>query len=893
MTTVESSSTKSNSNESINVKYETLEKGPTRKYNRKSKTNDKAKVLIDQMIKEQTIEQSVEQPSEQPIEQSSEQTISDLLNSEGCIEVRLEKQQEEYRLEKLQKQVEQVQNDKTQVDQLLDVLEPIFEQHYQEFQNKTISERVKNAMINTVNYTKIGQQEGQKKQVTGKLVDLTLVEDGDLCVIDFDINHELPKEKIDEIRQNIINSMLPINVGLVRTAHGGLHAYCNRSGYILPANRCVKCIILDNIQIDIFGQMFKNKHYADDPEQKELIQNRVVGPNSSFRETKNNKREILKYETINDQSNMTHLANLRDILDKWNVDIEISYIEYIEKKQKREFGQQITNDGIIDQMNDELAQACIARLKNLTIHNYPQAINMEVSLVSIFSGLFGITNESIRLQGINNIRQFNKLTANAEKNYGQAASNGEHEFTLLDMLEKAANGEYENEEQILKDLTRLLVYYEGETEDIYAIKGYDAISDMQVLYHKLERTIYKQLDKVIINYKNQKKDPENDNKKQLTAKHIFKKYASKFVKKGCKFISEDLKILTIFQGYKYKKLDTIDYECLQMYFDLIKDTIAAGDERVYEYIVNWIAWMIQNPGKKSRAAIILQGRQAIGKNRFTDVIAELTSLYSCPNITNIDEFIGRFNSVVENKMFAVLNEIMNYNGSKKGVATVMKSIISDLSIRINEKNQPRRTAENVMNVIYVTNADMPVQLDTDDRRHLVCACETVHQIIEKHKEDAEYFKELSQSYTQKFYENLMTFLLERDISQFNSAIIPMTEAKKQLMNGSRLPVDNIIMEHYEQFKQGIPVAFANQCKPQNWLLKTYKNALEHKCSTPRPYFNGVQTRVYVLNKDQQTYYDKMMNEEDIEVSNKNYQKYNKSIEDDRFVDQVVQSIKEE
>ncbi|KAA6400759.1 MAG: hypothetical protein EZS28_003709 [Streblomastix strix] len=229
MATVESSSINSNSNESINVKYETLEKGSSRKYNRKSKTNDKAKALIDQMIREQIIEQSVEQLIDQPSEQLIKQTIFVLLNSEVCIETRLEKQQEAYRLEKLQKQAEQVQNDKVQVEQLLDVLEPIFEQHYQEFQNKTISERVKNANINIVNYTKIGQQQGQKKQVTGNLFDLTLVEDGNLCVIDFDINHELPKEKIDEISQNIIDNMLPINVGLVKTANGGLHAYCNRS----------------------------------------------------------------------------------------------------------------------------------------------------------------------------------------------------------------------------------------------------------------------------------------------------------------------------------------------------------------------------------------------------------------------------------------------------------------------------------------------------------------------------------------------------------------------------------------------------------------------------------------------------------------------------------------
>ncbi|KAA6354021.1 MAG: hypothetical protein EZS28_050452, partial [Streblomastix strix] len=49
------------------------------------------------------------------------------------------------------------------------------------------------------------------------------------------------------------------------------------------------------------------------------------------------------------------------------------------------------------------------------------------------------------------------------------------DFTLFDRQKKATKGEYENEKQNVLDLTRLLVYYEGETEDIYAIKGYDAI----------------------------------------------------------------------------------------------------------------------------------------------------------------------------------------------------------------------------------------------------------------------------------------------------------------------------------------------------------------------------------------------------------------------------------
>jgi hypothetical protein len=64
----------------------------------------------------------------------------------------------------------------------------------------------------------------------------------------------------------------------------------------------------------------------------------VVGPNTSIRETKNNVRETLKYETINDWANMTHLANLRDILESWNVDIEIPYAEFEKLKITRVFG---------------------------------------------------------------------------------------------------------------------------------------------------------------------------------------------------------------------------------------------------------------------------------------------------------------------------------------------------------------------------------------------------------------------------------------------------------------------------------------------------------------------------------------------------------------------------
>ncbi|KAA6365851.1 MAG: hypothetical protein EZS28_038622 [Streblomastix strix] len=156
-----------------------------------------------------------------------------------------------------------------------------------------------------------------------------------------------------------------------------------------------------------------------------MVQNRVVAPNTSIREIKNNQRVTLKYEAVNDWENVSHLASLREILDKWNMDIEMSHKDYAQQQHDRICRIQIKDGGTIEQMNDEFAPACIDKLKNQEISNYPQSINMEVSFLRIFSGLYGITNESIRAEGIKNTRKFNKLTVNAEKKYGQAASSGE------------------------------------------------------------------------------------------------------------------------------------------------------------------------------------------------------------------------------------------------------------------------------------------------------------------------------------------------------------------------------------------------------------------------------------------------------------------------------------
>ncbi|KAA6396682.1 MAG: hypothetical protein EZS28_007790, partial [Streblomastix strix] len=185
MASAESTSVQTISNESINIKHITLEKGQKRQYNRKSKTDDKAKELMDKLLEQQELARIKSEQDEfdaQKKEADEQEFTRHIM--EDIDQKKLNEQ------EKYEQQIE--------MDQLLEKLIPIAAQMKEETVSKTIMERVKNAMVNTVNYTKIGQKEGEKKQVTGKLIDLTLVEDGDLCVIDFDINKKLSIEETDK-----------------------------------------------------------------------------------------------------------------------------------------------------------------------------------------------------------------------------------------------------------------------------------------------------------------------------------------------------------------------------------------------------------------------------------------------------------------------------------------------------------------------------------------------------------------------------------------------------------------------------------------------------------------------------------------------------------------------
>jgi putative DNA primase/helicase len=159
--------------------------------------------------------------------------------------------------------------------------------------------------------------------------------------------------------------------------------------------------------------------------------------------------------------------------------------------------------------------------------------------------------------------------------------------------------------------------------------------------------------------------------------------------------------------------------------------------------------------------------------------------------------LTKWNSRLENKVLCVLNEAKNHGENKYANFDCLKAIITEPTLEINEKHIKQHIVQNVINIIFTTNNDYPIKIESGDRRYLVL------YVNGKHKGDFEYFEALKKEQkADGFYENLLKYFVDYDINDFNSYVLPKTEAKQDMINAGRSVVDKFIISRFD-FKQGV------------------------------------------------------------------------------------------
>ena len=728
-----------------------------------------------------------------------------------------------------------------------------------------LKDRIGDNVVELRNYLK---NDGGVGRVTGKALLLNKI--SNLCVIDFDINKSYNDELKESIRKQLISQLSDEDV-VVRTGSGGLHVYCNTEFFTVRSNRMIKCYSCSDFDIDLMTSIDETKRSL------------IVLPESRVR--KNAREPITKYEFIRGGWNSTITRSISDVLNDLDIKITI--------EQKSEEINNIVRENVGVMINDELARALVDGLYDFEVHNDGgnMSIEKEVTLFTLFQAINSLPKEFVEEAYIN-VFDLCKLTDNAKNNFETAKQrygwmstspfvlvkilklhqteyyneyikpllknntvvfgiNLNDDFTMTDIRRKAEQRLYKYPNEVIEDLSKVIRFVDNE-QRMFVQKVWNVDSKTSSISFVTTQSMRDSL-KMIKLWK--------DGQRYVNAYDILLTKLTELTVKGVCFKSNDKDVFSLFHGYKYNVLDKCNYEVIKSFINFIKEIICDNVDTIFKYVMGWIATMIQNPGVKNETAIILKGLQGIGKNRFTDIISELLAGYSCKNVTDMNELTGSFNSVVENKMLIVLNELKNNGEDRMVNFNALKSIITDDTIRINEKNQPRRTAENVANFIFCTNNAYPVKIEVGDRRYVVL------NVNGKYKGQFDYFSALMKGCTNEFYANLLTFFMKYDLSTFNVRDIPMTDAKQDLIEASRSPVDQFICDHYDSLVKGMQCSLALGMIPKEMTKRNFELQIKQRCERKKVTIDGARPWCYVLKNECKELYQQTKFDEDEELIN--------------------------
>jgi len=219
----------------------------------------------------------------------------------------------------------------------------------------------------------------------------------------------------------------------------------------------------------------------------------------------------------------------------------------------------------------------------------------------------------------------------------------------------------------------------------------------------------------------------------------------------------------LWRGFSYKAEPG---DC-SLFLEHTLENICSGNEKHYEYLLNWMAHAVQNPASQGHSAIVLKGAQGTGKGKFVSTFGALFGQHFI-HVTNPRHLVGNFNSHLQDCLILFADEAF-WGGDKKNEG-VLKAIITEPTLMIEQKGVDSRSVPNYIHLIMASNEDWVVPVGAGDRRFLVL------DVNNDRKEDSSYFAALQRQMENGGYEALLFMLLARDLNGYNPRLVPKTKA---------------------------------------------------------------------------------------------------------------------
>lgn len=206
-----------------------------------------------------------------------------------------------------------------------------------------------------------------------------------------------------------------------------------------------------------------------------------------------------------------------------------------------------------------------------------------------------------------------------------------------------------------------------------------------------------------------------------------------------------------------------------------------------ELVLDYLALLTQKPAEKIHFALLIRGVQGTGKSWIGNLMERIIGTPNVVRPSN-DEVISKWTRWMEGAQLAIVEELMTLG--RLEVANRLKPVITDPTIRIEEKNCSIYSIPNKLNFLCFTNHEDALKIEHGDRRWLVVFSPAV-------KKDSDYYERLFGYLENGGAAFVKHWLLQRQIVLNGHGVAPATSGKETMRRMSMGDAEAFLLELYE------------------------------------------------------------------------------------------------
>ncbi len=238
----------------------------------------------------------------------------------------------------------------------------------------------------------------------------------------------------------------------------------------------------------------------------------------------------------------------------------------------------------------------------------------------------------------------------------------------------------------------------------------------------------------------------------------------------------------------------------------LRDMVCGGDERLFNWLMDWLAHLVQRPEEKPGTAIVLKSPgKGTGKTLVLGYLMRIFGVHAM-SAANSEHVAGRFNGHMLRLLLLGVEEAF-WAGSKSAEG-IIKSLITETYLTVEQKGIDAINVENFTRLFIISNEDWVVPVGMDERRFLVL------EVRNPHAKKRSYFKPIfDQMDKDGGLAAMLHELLARDITNSDVRNPPETKGLQEQREHSLGGVHKWLLEVARSGAIQVTAAAQNQ---HNW-----------------------------------------------------------------------------